>query len=391
MNKKVIIIIPIYKTDLSDTEKISLQQLSNVLGHYTIAFVAPNSLKFDYTNICYDTSLWMVERFPDDYFESTESYSKMMLSEEFYYRFSAYEYMFIYQLDGFVFSDKLLYFCSLGYDYIGAPVSRKVEEWKRIGASIGNGGVSLRKIDSVLAVLKIKKTLHFTPKIKEDIEKYEDLFFGFCGVNDNIKFSVPTVDLAMSFSIENEIRGFYKNGMKTIPFCCHAWNKKHFNEWHPYIERFGYMLSDLYKGRRAYNRKDVIGKYILKRFSNYNNDEYIHILEDIFSEYGSICIWGLGEVGKLCFSAICSLGLKIEFIVDNNIKGNFKDILIVNSDQSKLLRNFQGVCLISSIEYENEIKKQCNIIGIKNVLTYSEFQDMLIKKYLISFKKCGEL
>lgn len=391
MKQKIIIIVPIYKVNLSNTEKISLQQLSSILGYYPIVFVAPNSLKFDYADVCYDSGLWMVERFPDDYFESTESYSKMMLSEEFYYRFSAYEYMFIYQLDGFVFSDKLLYFCSLGYDYIGAPVSRKVEEWKRIGARIGNGGVSLRKIDSVLAVLKIKKTLHFTPKIKEDIEKYEDLFFGFCGVNDNIKFSVPTVDLAMSFSIENEIKGFYKNGMKKIPFCCHAWNKKHFYEWCPYIEKFGYMASDLYKNKRAYNRKDVIGKFILKRFSDCNIYKYNHILKSIFSEYDSICIWGFGEIGKLCFSAICLSGLRISFIVDNNIKGNVKDVSIVNSNQRDLLKNFKGVCLISSVEYENEIKGQCDMVGIKNVLTYSEFQDMLIKKYLISFKKCGEL
>ena len=38
------------------------------------------------------------------------------------YHFLEYQYMLIYQLDAFVFEDKLDYFCELGYDYIGIPV-----------------------------------------------------------------------------------------------------------------------------------------------------------------------------------------------------------------------------------------------------------------------------
>lgn len=45
-----------------------------------------------------------------------------MLEADFYRRFGKYKYMLIYQLDAFVFSDKLLDFCEMGYDYIGAPV-----------------------------------------------------------------------------------------------------------------------------------------------------------------------------------------------------------------------------------------------------------------------------
>jgi len=44
-----------------------------------------------------------------------------MMSPAFYDAFKAFDYILIYQLDAFVFRDELEYFCSLGYDYIGAP------------------------------------------------------------------------------------------------------------------------------------------------------------------------------------------------------------------------------------------------------------------------------
>lgn len=56
-----------------------------------------------------------------------------MLSAEFYDRFAAYEYVLIYQLDAFVFADRLAEFCQMGYDYIGAPVRRLTPLWHAIG------------------------------------------------------------------------------------------------------------------------------------------------------------------------------------------------------------------------------------------------------------------
>ena len=42
-----------------------------------------------------------------------------------YSRFEKYEYMLIYQLDAFVFSDRLMEFVEAGYDYIGAPLNNR--------------------------------------------------------------------------------------------------------------------------------------------------------------------------------------------------------------------------------------------------------------------------
>jgi hypothetical protein len=62
-----------------------------------------------------------IESFPDENFRDISCYNRMLLNDEFYARFAEYEYALIHQLDAFVFSDRLLEWCKLGYDYIGAP------------------------------------------------------------------------------------------------------------------------------------------------------------------------------------------------------------------------------------------------------------------------------
>ena len=59
----------------------------------------------------------------------------------------------IYQLDCLVFSDKLLEWCELDYDYIGAPLPVSKSDPDKGLSRAGNGGLSLRKAKSFLKVL----------------------------------------------------------------------------------------------------------------------------------------------------------------------------------------------------------------------------------------------
>ena len=102
-DKSVVIVIPIYKDKLSPTEVISLKQLNKILGKYPRVFVAPESLVFDFGSLGYGIH---IERFEDKWFQSTTSYSCLMMQKGFYERFSAYEYMLLHQLDVFVFSNR---------------------------------------------------------------------------------------------------------------------------------------------------------------------------------------------------------------------------------------------------------------------------------------------
>jgi hypothetical protein len=121
--KKVSVIIPFYRNEISANEKIALQQCKRILSNYPIIAVKPHGL----TLTAGDGLINFTDTvsFEDHYFENIAGYNKLMLSAEFYSRFLDYEYMLIYQMDTFVFKDQLNYWCSQNYDYIGAPWIRK--------------------------------------------------------------------------------------------------------------------------------------------------------------------------------------------------------------------------------------------------------------------------
>src|ERR1700744_1519211 len=120
--KKAAVVIPVYKTQLSAYEKVSLKQCKDILGDHPVIFAKPVSLNID--GLISVTGFQSVS-FDDHYFESVHGYNELMMAEEFYKSFSDYEYILIYQLDAFVFSDQLDYWCDQDYDYIGAPWLRE--------------------------------------------------------------------------------------------------------------------------------------------------------------------------------------------------------------------------------------------------------------------------
>ena len=116
MREKVAVVIPAYKEQFSELELISLEQEQKVLGQYPLIFIAPEGRKLPAL-----PEGSQVLRFPAAFFEGVAGYNQLMLQPAFYQAFFGYDYMLLYQLDAFVFSDQLAHFCGLGYDYIGAP------------------------------------------------------------------------------------------------------------------------------------------------------------------------------------------------------------------------------------------------------------------------------
>ena len=106
----VIVAIPYYHTDLSEKEIISLGQAQKVLEKYDLCLIAPLRLQS-----LLKTQKYQVEYFEDSFFENVSTYNRLMLTTEFYERFKLYRYMLVYQLDAFVFYDRLSYFCDLNY------------------------------------------------------------------------------------------------------------------------------------------------------------------------------------------------------------------------------------------------------------------------------------
>ncbi|RHJ79744.1 DUF5672 family protein [Parabacteroides sp. AM08-6] len=263
---KIAILIPIYKELLSDNEVLSLSKCLKILYRYKIFLVAPYNLEiteyktiFDKYNIPVN-----VKYFDNCFFENIEGYNSLMLNISFYTTFSSYEYILIYQLDAYVFSDQLEMWCKEGYDYIGAPW---FDSKTALSAFCGNGGFSLRKVDSFILSLSSKEHNVLTWKgvlthirnrgvlhkvvylfyflfggntISGHIrinKKNEDLFFSSLAFKRRNPFRIPTVEKAALFSFEMYPSYLFELTNHNLPFGCHAWDKWEYDIfWKKYIK-----------------------------------------------------------------------------------------------------------------------------------------------------------
>ena len=185
--KKNCIIIPIYKESPGLLDKLSLESLSKNLkdfSDYEVYFIYPENLGTAQWKRYVDHDV-ILRPFPYDYFLSTLSYSNLLESYEFWNTFKEHEYALIYQTDGYCIGGSLKEYIDMNYDYIGAPIIAQNARWFNVPA-VGNGGVSLRKIATMIEVTD--PTGEFIRDNKEDIAKhnrmnsnmysiYEDLYF----------------------------------------------------------------------------------------------------------------------------------------------------------------------------------------------------------------------
>lgn len=151
----IVVAIPVYRAELSENEAFSFRRNTAVLGgKYPIVLFAPEGMDLAvYRGIFPE---FEVESFPARFFRSIGDYSRLLLSEEFYERFSRFEWLLICQLDALALSDELEVWCSTPYDFIGAPIPARWEFYMDGSASdtVCNGGFSLRRISAFQKVLR---------------------------------------------------------------------------------------------------------------------------------------------------------------------------------------------------------------------------------------------
>jgi hypothetical protein len=237
--KSVAIVIPIYKKELNSRELISLQRCLKVLGAYPIIFVHPPELGLGIYKVHLDSpSLTCTFKpFDQSYFADIAGYNKLLLSPFFYQAFLDFDYILIYQLDSFVFSDQLEGWCTKGFDYIGAPwVDVDVFKWLfikhlypahlrivhvltrgRLLKTVGNGGLSLRKVKSCLRNLE---------RFSVTASKWnanEDSFFCHYVKTFNPFFKIPDANIALEFSFDAHAEKAFEQNNFRLPFACHGW------------------------------------------------------------------------------------------------------------------------------------------------------------------------
>lgn len=261
MNNKgnlVCIVIPVYKSfhELNEFERHSIRNCFEVLGSYLIKFIGGESLDWlSYKAFCLKNEFSFSSiSLKNEFFSSIDGYNTLLLNTNFYTLFAEFKYILIHQTDCFVFRDELTEWCSLNYDYIGAPWLFDVSQWMKktdlypfeirmfhyifTGSmkKVGNGGLSLRKVSSSIYNLKLFRM--WASKWKAN----EDSFFSHCAGAFNPFFRIPAEEVAVQFSFDALPGKAFELNKKQLPFGCHAWYRsdmpvytENFNFWKTYI------------------------------------------------------------------------------------------------------------------------------------------------------------
>lgn len=371
--RMAVIVIPVYKQELDDLEMVSLAQVRRVLGKYDICFLAPESLDFSYGGGAHGE---YVERVPDVYFTGKNSYSRLMLESWLYERFSAYEYMLLYQLDAFVFADRLQEFCALGYDYIGSPMPRWLDDWRECRCSVGNGGFSLRRISSVLRVLAMREKV-FVRRPGEWREnrflQWEDIFFSYCGTLSELDFHVPDFLTALDFGVEMDVGHAYRRMPEWLPFGCHAWYVNGYEHWKPIIERYGYLLPDAACGSQM-----VAPDYIVARWQRYHPRKLRDLLQGMkLSENRRVSLWGWGRFGRAARRLLEAGGYAVACIYDTGkVHGDCLDGIPMRVPQPERERLFSPI-VISTASYEKDISNRLMLYGYQQGKDFYFMSDLI--------------
>lgn len=262
-NATVAVVVPIStRAELDPLEEVSYRHLRHHLGAYDTYIVAPRSLDVRIEGA-------KVAPFSGRFFGSVEANRRLMLSPEFYGRFSGYDYILLYHLDALVFSDELAYWCAQGWDYIGPPWLRDPNQPEAGFTGVGNGGFSLRRISSFLRVLEsqvpttsaaqhwakhyagrplAERVLHSPKRWLKNLSIFnsvaheaahvrynEDYFWALRASHYYPAFRIAPPEVAVHFAWEMAPSYCRAQSGRQLPFGCHAWTRYERAFWEPHL------------------------------------------------------------------------------------------------------------------------------------------------------------
>lgn len=378
MKHKVAIVIPIYKSELSETESISLKQAVKIFKNERKFFILPFSLEYNYASEEINEI-----RLDDRWFQDTRSYNDLMLSEEFYKVFVTYEYVLIYQLDAFVFSNELERFCRMNYDYIGAPWIDGTFYYRDSSHTIwyvGNGGFSLRKVESFRKFLTEKREILLNNHTNEDLL--------LASLADE-SFRIAPMNVALEFAFEMNVRESYEKNKGKLPFGCHAWPSYDLFFWRPWIEECGYHITGQMCKRQQkdillHDRRKEVSQFWL---NEYKKENLVLQIEELFGNKGdSYAIWGAGHWGQTLCRMMEDAGLNVRCFIDrqDQLSGHMICNRYVISPE--MLKENIGECrmIVAVINKCEEISTWLNGMGYRQHRDYIYFKDIeLVFKNII--------
>lgn len=215
MMARALVIIPVYRPRPDLMEAAFVRQNLRRLAAYPGAWVLPHSLDVaPYRELA---PHFGIERFPDAFFQGIEGYNRLMLSEAFYERWRGYSHVLICQTDALVLRPGLDEFLEGDFDYVGAPLPEDMRLPKHyfpgagrlmralpwlvpgVNPRVGNGGLSLRRVEATLALLRRDALRVRLWRL------YEDLYFSSRACDGQSGFVAATREVARRFCAETNI------------------------------------------------------------------------------------------------------------------------------------------------------------------------------------------
>ncbi len=241
------VIIPIYKEISEIHEVYAAASLKTFYAPDRLIFIYPSGSNFGtYRGEFSDAEFLSI---PSSYLESRASYNRLLLSRWFYSMFSTCcDYILIHQTDAITLSNDVERFISLSPSYIGAPWpngnmvstffrSAKLRRLFGRRVRVGNGGLSLRRVNDMIMYL----TSNWT--IAKLWRNNEDEFFSR---NFRNQLEIPSESVALCFSREKLYSVEEVLGIDGLPMGLHGWHVRH-------VDIYQKMISDHFRHNEQFN------------------------------------------------------------------------------------------------------------------------------------------
>jgi len=239
---RIEVVIPVYDPAPDEWIIAALKNNVAVLKRHPVCFVAPESLDMDvYLSIAPQARCVRVADDSLGVGRGYKGYNRMLTSAGFYAAFCDMDYVLICHPDAWVFRDEVDFWLDRGYDLVAPPwlakrvyrtwlfkvalafvqhvLRRKSELRYRLFCRIGNGGLSLRRVDAFIEVSK-----KYEREIGAFIEAggNEDVVWAFA-----TELSKPHWREAAQFGLDvKPAYGYRVNGHR-LPMGCHGFLHGH--------------------------------------------------------------------------------------------------------------------------------------------------------------------
>ena len=269
MNKKPLVIVtPVYLEEITENELLSIQSIKQHLNQYDRAIISPRKFESNPKFITqWEEYGYKVVFFDNQHFSSIEKHNKFLMSQLLYETFAEYDYMLMAQLDVLIFSNSIGYWMDKKLDYVGSSWIINEGKNKKLVGNGGNGGLSLRNIQTFLKVIDSKKFYSkrdlfnilpayskvrnilfvglliqlkplqsFAHLLKRFFAGKEDMFWSYYAPFFVEDYHLASLEDTVAFAFERYPEFCFEENQQKLPFGTHAWEKYNIEFWEKHQE-----------------------------------------------------------------------------------------------------------------------------------------------------------